>query len=174
MQINKMCNLAKTAKPTLNCTPYTNHKPLSLLELQVVIHHFLSHKQQRRHPPQANSPNTRMLTNSSGSTLLGQFRPPLHPQPTSSCPLARRRQRHAVVTAAAAASDRPSQRGSQRLFLDSADIKQWERWAPTGTLYGFTTNPLILDRDGVPCTLDSCKQLLSVVSVLLCAVLEAS
>jgi len=33
------------------------------------------------------------------------------------------------------------------------------RWAPTGTLYGFTTNPLILDRDRVPCTIESCKQL---------------
>lgn len=54
---------------------------------------------------------------------------------------------------------RSKQHGSQRLFLDSADTREWEKWAPTGTLYGFTTNPLILDRDRVPCTIESCKQL---------------
>jgi hypothetical protein len=65
-----------------------------------------------------------------------------------------------VVTAAAA---RQAQRGTQRLFLDSADLQQWRKWAPTGTLYGFTTNPLILDRDGVPCTIAAVKQLLAAV-----------
>ena len=38
---------------------------------------------------------------------------------------------------------------SLRLFLDSADVGAWERWAEAGIFYGFTTNPSILRRDGV-------------------------
>ncbi|GBF96092.1 transaldolase [Raphidocelis subcapitata] len=40
-----------------------------------------------------------------------------------------------------------------RLFLDSADVRLWRAYAPTGTLWGVTTNPAILERDGVPCSL---------------------
>lgn len=124
------------------------------------------------------------------------------------CP---RHSRQAVCKPPSATTGRQSQQGTQRLFLDSADLRQWERyatclsqsaaglktpvmqvhtlhpesafklqvatcficcpvlcpvscrWAPTGTLYGFTTNPLILHRDGVPCTIQACKQLLEVV-----------
>lgn len=83
----------------------------------------------------------------------GNIRPP-------HCCQCRGRQRQLPI---AAAHGRVAQQGTQRLFLDSADVKQWHKWAPTGTLYGFTTNPLILDRDGVPCTLDACKQLLTTV-----------
>ena len=31
---------------------------------------------------------------------------------------------------------RKKQKGDIRLFLDTADVEQWELWAPTGTLYG--------------------------------------
>jgi transaldolase len=48
---------------------------------------------------------------------------------------------------------------SMRLYLDSADYEQWKKWADTGMFYGFTTNPTILRRDGVKCTLPSVRQL---------------
>ena len=48
---------------------------------------------------------------------------------------------------------------SMRLYLDSADYEQWKKWADTGMFYGFTTNPTILKRDGVKCTLPSVRQL---------------
>ena len=38
---------------------------------------------------------------------------------------------------------------SVRLFIDSADIEQWKRFARTGLLYGATTNPLVFEREGV-------------------------
>lgn len=48
-----------------------------------------------------------------------------------------------------------------RLFLDSADVQEWRRWFPLGSLYGFTTNPLILQRDGVPCTVEALSALVA-------------
>ncbi len=42
-----------------------------------------------------------------------------------------------------------------RLFLDSADPEQWERWLPLGVFHGVTTNPLLLERAGRPCTLEN-------------------
>uniref|UniRef100_A0A7S3QK71 Transaldolase n=1 Tax=Dunaliella tertiolecta TaxID=3047 RepID=A0A7S3QK71_DUNTE len=39
-----------------------------------------------------------------------------------------------------------------RMFLDSASFKEHEKWARMGIFYGFTTNPTILKRDGVPCS----------------------
>jgi len=47
---------------------------------------------------------------------------------------------------------------------DTADVQQWENWSTSGTLYGFTTNPIILQRDGVPCTLAAIQQLVRKVS----------
>lgn len=46
-----------------------------------------------------------------------------------------------------------------RLFLDSANQKEWEKWVETGLFYGFTTNPTILKRDNVACTAPSMRQL---------------
>eukprot|EP00882_Tetradesmus_deserticola_P024235 GHRQ01026477.1.p1 GENE.GHRQ01026477.1~~GHRQ01026477.1.p1 ORF type:complete len:199 (+),score=59.32 GHRQ01026477.1:210-806(+) len=76
----------------------------------------------------------------------------------------RSRQMHVAQSILKAAS-RPSadtprskQKGSLRLFLDSADIGMWEKYQ-NGSLYGFTTNPLILSKDKVPCTLTSLKKL---------------
>lgn len=39
-----------------------------------------------------------------------------------------------------------------RLFLDSADVGEWSRWLPVGLFRGVTTNPLLLQRAGEPCT----------------------
>jgi transaldolase len=46
-----------------------------------------------------------------------------------------------------------------RLFLDSADSKQWQKWLPTGIFYGLTTNPLLLERAKVSCTVEQLKEL---------------
>jgi transaldolase len=46
-----------------------------------------------------------------------------------------------------------------RLYLDCADHKEWEKWAETGIFYGFTTNPTILKRDGIECTIPSMRKL---------------
>ncbi|MEO1592836.1 MAG: transaldolase family protein [Cyanobacteria bacterium J06632_22] len=40
-----------------------------------------------------------------------------------------------------------------RLFLDTAKVEDWETWLPTGLFYGVTTNPLLLERAGVACTM---------------------
>lgn len=48
---------------------------------------------------------------------------------------------------------------SLRLYLDTADTAQWEQWASTGLFYGVTTNPLLLERSHVPCTVQSLTQL---------------
>lgn len=46
-----------------------------------------------------------------------------------------------------------------RLYLDSANVKEWEMWAETGLFYGFTTNPTILKRDDVSCNIASMRHL---------------
>jgi transaldolase len=46
-------------------------------------------------------------------------------------------------------------------FLDSADILAWREWLPAGLFFGVTTNPLLLARAGVPCTLDTLSALAS-------------
>ncbi|MCQ8241153.1 transaldolase family protein [Rhizosaccharibacter radicis] len=42
-----------------------------------------------------------------------------------------------------------------RLFLDTADRAAWTRWLPTGLFHGVTTNPTILERGGVRCSVDA-------------------
>lgn len=54
-----------------------------------------------------------------------------------------------------------------RLFLDSADVQQWRRFAPTGALWGVTTNPAILEKDKVPCTLQAAAELAKEVRIML-------
>lgn len=44
-----------------------------------------------------------------------------------------------------------------RLFLDTADVTEWQTWLPTGLFYGVTCNPLLLERAGVTCSPDSLK-----------------
>ncbi|PSC71121.1 Transaldolase [Micractinium conductrix] len=48
---------------------------------------------------------------------------------------------------------------SMRLYLDSANVQEWEKWAEAGLFYGFTTNPTILKKDGVPCNIASMRHL---------------
>lgn len=40
-----------------------------------------------------------------------------------------------------------------RLFLDSADRRDWQRWLPTGLFFGVTTNPTLLEAAGLRCAL---------------------
>eukprot|EP00429_Kryptoperidinium_foliaceum_P015530 CAMPEP_0176029756 /NCGR_PEP_ID=MMETSP0120_2-20121206/14627_1 /TAXON_ID=160619 /ORGANISM="Kryptoperidinium foliaceum, Strain CCMP 1326" /LENGTH=250 /DNA_ID=CAMNT_0017362987 /DNA_START=8 /DNA_END=760 /DNA_ORIENTATION=+ len=47
----------------------------------------------------------------------------------------------------------PQFRGENRLFLDTADIREWDKYLPTGAFYGVTTNPILLQRAGQPCAL---------------------
>lgn len=53
-------------------------------------------------------------------------------------------------------------RSNLRLMLDSADLKHWEEWCPTGLFYGITTNPLLLEQSHVPCQMETLKMLASV------------
>lgn len=46
-----------------------------------------------------------------------------------------------------------------RLFLDTADTTQWQTWLPTGLFYGVTTNPLLLERAQVTCSVEQLKDL---------------
>jgi transaldolase len=46
-----------------------------------------------------------------------------------------------------------------RLFLDTADKTQWQNWLPTGLFYGVTTNPLLLERAQVTCSVEQLKEL---------------
>ena len=48
---------------------------------------------------------------------------------------------------------------SLRLFLDSADGAQWREWLPGGLLFGVTTNPTLLQRAGVACSLPALRAL---------------
>ncbi|MBD2777265.1 transaldolase family protein [Iningainema tapete] len=50
----------------------------------------------------------------------------------------------------------PNYRGI-RLFLDSADTQQWQNWLPTGLFYGVTTNPLLLEKAQVTCSVSQLK-----------------
>lgn len=44
-------------------------------------------------------------------------------------------------------------------LLDSADIKDWERVSPSGLFSAVTTNPLLIQRAGLKCSIDTYKQL---------------
>lgn len=46
-----------------------------------------------------------------------------------------------------------------RLFLDSADPDDWQRYLPLGIFYGVTTNPLLLERARQTCTLANLEKL---------------
>lgn len=48
---------------------------------------------------------------------------------------------------------------SLRLCLDTAVVDHWRQWQTTGIFYGVTTNPLLLERAGITCTLDALKSL---------------
>lgn len=52
-------------------------------------------------------------------------------------------------------------RGSTRLFLDTADVNAWGELMPLGMFYGITTNPVLLERAGVECSVKSLDSLSS-------------
>ncbi|WP_299485254.1 transaldolase family protein [Acaryochloris sp. IP29b_bin.137] len=43
------------------------------------------------------------------------------------------------------------------LFLDTADLAAWDYWLSKGLFYGVTTNPTLLERATIPCTLEQLK-----------------
>ena len=51
------------------------------------------------------------------------------------------------------------QQGTNRLFLDTAREEDWDDWLPTGIFYGITTNPVLLERADIPCTVASVQHL---------------
>lgn len=53
-----------------------------------------------------------------------------------------------------------------RLYLDTADVAAWETWLPVGIFYGVTSNPLLLERAKVACTVESLTQLATKAFVL--------
>jgi transaldolase len=48
---------------------------------------------------------------------------------------------------------------SLRFCLDTADPQEWQVWLPTGLFYGITTNPLLLEKAQLPCTVEQLQQL---------------
>ena len=36
-----------------------------------------------------------------------------------------------------------------KLYLDSFDVKSWQKWMPSGLFYGITTNPILAQRAGL-------------------------
>jgi transaldolase len=47
------------------------------------------------------------------------------------------------------------------LYLDTAEVTQWQTWLPTGLFYGVTCNPILLERAGIPCKLTTLEALAS-------------
>ena len=64
------------------------------------------------------------------------------------------------VTASLSVST-PALRGRSRFFLDTADASEWSALLPLGVFHGVTTNPVLLQRAGVPCTVAACHALAS-------------
>jgi len=60
---------------------------------------------------------------------------------------------------APAASPRPERGSGPRLFLDSAAPADWQEFLPGGMFHGVTTNPLLLERAGQPCTVANLAEL---------------
>ena len=50
-------------------------------------------------------------------------------------------------------------RGTNRLFLDTAETAEWESLIPTGIFHGITTNPTLLERAGHDCTIEEVQKL---------------
>jgi transaldolase len=48
---------------------------------------------------------------------------------------------------------------SLRLFIDSADIKDWQYYLPSGLFYGVTTNPKLLENTGLRFQVDRLTEL---------------
>jgi hypothetical protein len=53
----------------------------------------------------------------------------------------------------------PQARGNCRLFLDTADLKEWDSLLKLGIFSGVTTNPSLLERCTQPCTVKNLNKL---------------
>ncbi len=53
----------------------------------------------------------------------------------------------------------PENEPGMQLYLDSADPADWERFLPLGVFRGVTTNPVLLERAGQPCTMENIEDL---------------
>ena len=53
----------------------------------------------------------------------------------------------------------PPHRGTNRLFLDTAVKSEWESLLPLGIFHGITTNPTLLERAGLECTISAVQTL---------------
>lgn len=51
---------------------------------------------------------------------------------------------------------------SCRFFLDTANVEEYKRLLPLGLFHGVTTNPTILQRANVPCTVDAIHEIAKV------------
>mmetsp|Transcript_11210 Transcript_11210/g.12841 ORF Transcript_11210/g.12841 Transcript_11210/m.12841 type:complete len:250 (-) Transcript_11210:73-822(-) len=49
----------------------------------------------------------------------------------------------------------PEFRGASRMFLDTADTKEWDELLPLGIFHGVTTNPTLLERAGEKCSIEN-------------------
>jgi len=67
--------------------------------------------------------------------------------------------RGVTIMMAHAAPLGPQMRGPSRFFLDTADVAEWENLMPLGIFHGITTNPVLLEHAGVPCTVPACHRL---------------
>ena len=65
------------------------------------------------------------------------------------------------------------QTGRPRLFIDSAAVEDWLDLWPLGLFQGITTNPTLLRRAGVPCTLDALASLVARAAELGCQEIQA-
>jgi transaldolase len=59
-----------------------------------------------------------------------------------------------------------------RLLIDSADPQSWSELWPLGMFAGITTNPTLLQRAGLPCTLSLLEELSCAASALGCVELQ--
>ena len=55
----------------------------------------------------------------------------------------------------------PDLRFPGRLFLDTADVAEWDKLLPLGIFHGVTTNPILLQRAGQPCVVPNLHVLAS-------------
>eukprot|EP00873_Tetraselmis_striata_P044508 jgi/Tetstr1/464772/TSEL_009518.t1 len=71
------------------------------------------------------------------------------------------RSRYANVSVLAQAGEGYNSHHQLRLYIDSADQRDWEELWSSGIFYGMTTNPVLLERAKVGCNLQTVKQLAS-------------
>ena len=53
----------------------------------------------------------------------------------------------------------PVNRGSSRFFLETADVNEWADLLPLGIFHGVITSPVLLQRVGLRCSVETCREL---------------